>query len=63
LRVEALNIDLNLKVLGGKDDRLDTAKNAPPVVEKRKRDKVEQRVKLELPLRQEQELQRLEGEG
>lgn len=62
-RIEVMPSKDFAQVLRVMADRLDTAKNAPPVVEKRKKDKVEQRVKLELPLRQEQELQRLEGEG
>ncbi len=61
-RIEVMPSKDFAQVLRVMADRLDTAKNSPPVVEKRKKDKVEQRVKLELPLRQEQELQRLEGE-
>lgn len=65
-RIEVMPSKDFAQVLRVMADRLDTAKNAPPVVEKRKKDKVEQRIKLELPLRQEQpeqELHQLDGEG
>lgn len=52
-RVEVMPSKDFAQVLRVMADRLDTAKNAPPVVEKRKKEK-EYRVNLELPVRQEQ---------